>query len=85
MAYYGNPTTQWHARRQTLPSHRLPPITKTAIKKAVDEPRDISMDLVHAQQARRALDYLLIYTSPLLWKKYAPAYQPAEYKAQQCV
>ena len=45
-------------------------ITKAAIKKAVNEPRDISMDLVHAQQARRALDYLVGFTlSPLLWKK----------------
>lgn len=45
-------------------------ITKNAIKKAVEEPRDISMDLVNAQQARRALDFLVGFTlSPLLWKK----------------
>ncbi len=45
-------------------------ITKNAIKKAVDEPREISMDLVNAQQARRSLDYLVGFTlSPLLWKK----------------
>ncbi|MDF1654088.1 MAG: type I DNA topoisomerase [Coxiellaceae bacterium] len=45
-------------------------ITKNAIKAAVDQPREISMDMVHAQQARRALDYLVGFNlSPLLWKK----------------
>lgn len=45
-------------------------ITQTAIKAAVDEPREISMDLVNAQQARRALDYLVGFNlSPLLWRK----------------
>ncbi|PHQ81222.1 MAG: DNA topoisomerase I [Coxiella sp. (in: Bacteria)] len=45
-------------------------ITKNAIKKAVSEPREISMDMVNAQQARRALDFLVGFTlSPLLWKK----------------
>lgn len=45
-------------------------ITKKAIQKAVEEARDISMDLVNAQQARRALDFLVGFTlSPLLWKK----------------
>lgn len=45
-------------------------ITKDAVKHAIDEPRDISMPLVNAQQARRALDYLVGFTlSPLLWKK----------------
>ena len=45
-------------------------ITKTAIQEAVEHPRDIAMDLVHAQQARRALDYLVGFNlSPLLWKK----------------
>lgn len=45
-------------------------ITQTAVKQAIDHPRDISMDLVNAQQARRALDYLVGFNlSPLLWKK----------------
>lgn len=45
-------------------------ITKNAIKQAIDSPRDISMDLVNAQQARRALDFLVGFKlSPLLWKK----------------
>src|SRR3990167_9152254 len=45
-------------------------ITKNAIKEAVEHPREISMDLVHAQQARRALDYLVGFKlSPLLWRK----------------
>jgi DNA topoisomerase I len=45
-------------------------ITKNAIRAAVAEPRGLSMDLVNAQQARRALDYLVGFNlSPLLWKK----------------
>lgn len=45
-------------------------VTKSAIQAAIDNPRDISMDLVNAQQARRALDYLVGFNlSPLLWKK----------------
>ncbi|MCG8382133.1 MAG: DNA topoisomerase I [Gammaproteobacteria bacterium] len=45
-------------------------ITKSAIQKAVENPRDLAMDLVNAQQARRALDYLVGFNlSPLLWKK----------------
>ncbi len=45
-------------------------ITKRAIEDAVANPREISMDLVNAQQARRALDYLVGFNlSPLLWKK----------------
>lgn len=45
-------------------------ITKTAVQHAIDNPRDIAMDLVNAQQARRALDYLVGFNlSPLLWKK----------------
>ncbi|MEX0872891.1 MAG: DNA topoisomerase I [Aquisalimonadaceae bacterium] len=45
-------------------------ITKRAISDAVTNARDLSMDLVNAQQARRALDYLVGFNlSPLLWRK----------------
>ncbi|MEM1411680.1 MAG: DNA topoisomerase I [Pseudomonadota bacterium] len=45
-------------------------ITKKAIQHAVNHPRQLSMDMVNAQQARRALDYLVGYNlSPLLWRK----------------
>lgn len=54
------------------PVHRVVfyEITKNAVKEAMNHPRDIAMDLVNSQQARRALDYLVGFTlSPLLWKK----------------
>ncbi|RJS91260.1 DNA topoisomerase I [Salinisphaera sp. Q1T1-3] len=45
-------------------------ITKRAVANAVENPRTISNDLVNAQQARRALDYLVGFNlSPLLWRK----------------
>lgn len=54
------------------PVHRIVfhEITKAAVQDALAHPRDISMPLIHAQQARRALDYLVGFNlSPLLWKK----------------
>ena len=48
-------------------------ITKPEIQKAIAEPEKLSQELVNAQQARRALDYLVGFNlSPLLWKKIMP-------------
>ena len=48
-------------------------ITKSAIQKAIENPREINYDLVNAQQARRILDRLVGYElSPVLWKKIKP-------------
>lgn len=45
-------------------------ITKSAIQKAIDNPREIDEDLVNAQQARRILDRIVGYElSPVLWRK----------------
>ena len=49
-------------------------ITKTAILKAIDHPREINKQLVDAQQARRVLDRLVGFElSPVLWKKVRPS------------
>ncbi len=48
-------------------------ITKSAIQKAIENPREINYNLVNAQQARRVLDRLVGYElSPVLWKKIKP-------------
>ncbi|MFZ3042793.1 MAG: type I DNA topoisomerase [Thiobacillus sp.] len=48
-------------------------ITESAVQDAVRNPREIATDLVNAQQARRALDYLVGFNlSPLLWRKIRP-------------
>jgi DNA topoisomerase-1 len=70
----------WHLseilkERGTLddkPVHRVEfyEITKRAIQEAMQHPRELSLNLIDAQQARRALDYLVGFNlSPLLWKK----------------
>ncbi len=54
------------------PVHRVVfyEITQRAVQHAVNQPRELSMELINAQQARRALDYLVGFNlSPLLWKK----------------
>ncbi len=48
-------------------------ITQNAVREAIDHPRELSVDLINAQQARRALDYLVGFNlSPLLWRKFFP-------------
>ena len=71
----------WHVLEALKDTNKLPKdigvkriafheITKKAITHAIDNPRDIDMDLVNAQQARRALDYLVGFNlSPVLWRK----------------
>lgn len=57
------------------PVHRVVfhEITQQAVKDAIAHPRDLSADLVNAQQARRALDYLVGFNlSPVLWRKIRP-------------
>jgi len=45
-------------------------ITKTAVQRAMKQPRDLDMPLIEAYMARRALDYLVGFTlSPVLWRK----------------
>lgn len=45
-------------------------VTKTAVKAAIEDPRELSQDMIDAQLARRGLDYLVGFNlSPLLWKK----------------
>ncbi len=54
------------------PVHRVVfhEITKKAIIAAIEKPEELSINLINAQQARRALDYLVGFNlSPLLWKK----------------
>ncbi len=48
-------------------------ITPREVQRAIEEGRDVAQDLVNAQQARRALDYLVGFNlSPLLWRKVGP-------------
>lgn len=66
----------WHLAEELKLDHKktkrivFHEITKTAILKAIDNPREIDYNLVNAQQARRVLDRLVGYElSPVLWRK----------------
>ena len=66
----------WHLAEELKLDHQktkrivFHEITKTAIQKAIENPRGIDYNLVNAQQARRVLDRLVGYElSPVLWKK----------------
>ena len=61
-----------HRKASTIPVERVVfnEITKTAILKAINEPRELDIDLVDAYLARRALDHLIGFgISPVLWRK----------------
>ncbi|MBR2586403.1 MAG: type I DNA topoisomerase [Thermoguttaceae bacterium] len=68
----------WHlldVLKPKVPVKRLAfhEITRNAIAKAIENPRDINEDLVHAQETRRIIDRLYGYElSPLLWRKINP-------------
>ena len=69
----------WHLRETLqLPAAKtrrivFHEITKNAIQQAIENPRDIDMNLVNAQQARRVLDRLVGFElSPILWRKIQP-------------
>lgn len=75
ISYHVFELLQEHKLTENKPIHRVVfhEITKHAIEEAFNHPRELGMDLIQAQQARRALDYLVGFNlSPLLWRKVRP-------------
>ena len=60
-------------------------ITKNAILHAIETPRDININLVNAQQARRVLDRIVGFElSPILWRKVKPALSAGRVQSSIC-
>ena len=81
----------WHLRETLqLPESKtrrivFHEITKNAILQAIESPRNIDMNLVNAQQARRVLDRLVGFElSPILWKKINRGLSPDACRASPC-
>ena len=75
IAWHLQETLKERGALEGKPVHRVVfyEITRREVQRAIKEPRDVSSPLVNAQQARRALDYLVGFNlSPLLWRKVAP-------------
>ncbi len=75
IAWHLQQTLQEKGALKGKPVHRVVfyEITPREVQRAINEPREVSAPLVNAQQARRALDYLVGFNlSPLLWRKVAP-------------
>jgi len=70
MAFIGTFERKNLLKNKTVHRVAFHEITKKAVTEAIAEPSELNYNMVHAQQARRALDYLVGFKlSPLLWKK----------------
>ena len=72
ISHFSHTTNLSKKFNQTTPNFRIVfhEITKKAVQGAIEHPRTLSNEMINAQQARRALDFLVGFNlSPLLWKK----------------